>query len=491
MSVEYNLSQNQHQSQTQRQVQRMSQRQIQAVNYLSMSAKDLREEILKAVSENPAIELVNDPISSPYDNDFAQPVQSQSARKGSASDSDAYLKALENNEDRPQTLQEHLIEQLNLTRLSPDEHDLCRSLIYNLDKNGCYGSMLNPEAFLDKARPTQTKQMLKKCMDIIQRMDPIGTCCRTIEESLFVQAQILGDASPLTLFILDGHLDLLNPPQPDKVLRNLQRFKASWHEKAFAKRLAIDDIDLTEEEAEDSINYITRRLNPRPAVEYVSDTSGISRNQPDIVLTVTKEKGSLVTDDFSHGKVCCDRDHYFQIKYASGDLPEIRLSPDYSFDKAFIEKAKIFVSLLQFRESTLVSQGCMLVKFQNDFFRDGPDHIKPLTRKQVAQALNIHESTVSRMSAKKNSKYIQTEFGLFPVSYFYSSGVGGSEGDDDQKVSATTVKRMMEKLLADDEVKKLSDSKLAELLLQKGIKISRRTVAKYRSQLGIDNSYNR
>ena len=485
MSVDYKLAQNQ--QQTQRQVQRMSQRQIQAVNYLSMSAKDLREEILKAVSENPAIELVNDPISSSYDNDFSQSSQSQSVRNGTSSDSDAYLKALENNEDRPKTLQEHLIEQLNLTRLSSEEYDLCKSLIYNLDKNGCYGSMQAPESLLDKARPTQTIRMLKKCMDIIQRMDPIGTCCRTIEESLFVQAQILGDASPLTLFILDGHLDLLNPPQPDKVLRNLQRFKQSWHEKAFAKHLPIDDIDLTEDDAEEAINYITRRLNPRPAGEYVSDTSGISRNQPDIVLTVTKEKGNLVTDDFAHGKICCDRDHYFQVKYASGDLPEIRISPDYNFDKASIEKAKVFVSLLQFRESTLVSQGCMLVKFQNDFFREGPDKLKPLTRKQVAQALNIHESTVSRMSAKKNSKYIQTEFGLFPVSYFYSSGVDGA----DCKVSATTVKRMMEKLLADDEVKKLSDSKLAELLLAQGIKISRRTVAKYRSQLGIDNSYNR
>ena len=496
MSADYNLRQNQRQSQSQRQVQRMSQRQIQAVNYLSMSAKDLREEILKAVSENPAIELVKDPISSSYDNDFAQSVKS--TRNGTSSDSDAYMKALENNEDRPKTLQEHLIEQLNLTRLSSEEYDLCRSLIYNLDKNGCYGSMQDPESLLDKARPTQTRQMLKKCMDLIQRMDPIGTCCRTIEESLFVQAQILGDATPLTLFILDGHLDLLNPPQPDKVVRNLQRFRQSWHEKAFAKHLPIDDIDLTEVEAEEAINYITSRLNPRPAGEYVSDTSGISRNQPDIVLTVTKEKGNLVTDDFAHGKVCCDRDHYFQVKYASGDLPEIRLSPDYNFDKASVEKAKIFVSLLQFRESTLVSQGCMLVKFQNDFFRHGPDHIKPLTRKQVAQALNIHESTVSRMSAKKNSKYIQTEFGLFPVSYFYSSGLNLSSASTvegvtsgENKVSATSVKRMMEKLLADDEVKKLSDSKLAELLLAHGIKISRRTVAKYRSQLGIDNSYNR
>ena len=483
MSTDYKLAQNQ--QQTQRQMQKMSQRQIQAVNYLSMSAKDLREEILKAVSENPALELVKDPVSS-YDNDLAQPVQN--TRNGTSSDSDAYMKALENSADRTETLQEHLMNQVNLTRLSSDEHDLCRSLIYNLDKNGCYGSMLNPEVFLDKTRPTQTKQMLKKCMDIIQRMDPIGTCCRTIEESLFVQAQILGDASPLTLFILDGHLDLLNPPQPDKVLRNLQKYKASWHEKAFAKRIVLDDIDLTEEEAEESINYITRRLNPRPAGEYVSDTSGISRNQPDIVLTVTKEAGQLVTDDFAHGKICCDRDHYFQVKYASGDLPEIRLSTDYNFDKASIKKAKIFVSLLQYRESTLVSQGCMIVKYQNDFFRNGPENIRPLTRKQVAEALNIHESTVSRMSSKKNSKYIQTEFGLFPVSYFYSSSVHGS---DDEKISATTVKNVMEKLLANEEIKKLSDSKLTELLLQKGIKISRRTVAKYRSQLGIDNSYNR
>ena len=167
MSADYNLTQNQRQSQSQRQIQRMSQRQIQAVNYLSMSIKDLREEILKAVSENPAIELVNDPV------DYSQPVQS--SRMGTSSDSDAYMKALENNEDRPKTLQEHLIEQLNLTRLSPDEYDLCHSLIYNLDKNGCYGSMLNPEAFLDKNRPGQTKQMLKKCMNIIPRMDPIGT----------------------------------------------------------------------------------------------------------------------------------------------------------------------------------------------------------------------------------------------------------------------------------------------------------------------------
>ena len=461
------------------------------MTYLSMSAKDLREEILKAVSENPAIELVNDPIAASFDNsdysDYSQ--ANRNVKKGTSEDSDAFMRALENNEDRAETLQEHLMQQLNLTRLSSDEYDLCKSLIYNLDNNGCYGSMQDPESLLDKTRPTQTKQMLKKCMDLIQRMDPIGTCCKTIEESLFVQAQILGDASPLTLFILDGHLDLLNPPQSDKVLRNLQKFKASWHEKTFAKRIVLDNIDLTEDEAEESINYITRRLNPRPAGEYISDTSGISRNQPDIVLTVTKEAGNLVTDDFSHGKVCCDRDHYFQVKYASGDLPEIRVSPDYRFDKASIEKAKVFVSLLQFRESTLVSQGCMIVKYQSDFFRDGPDHIKPLTRKQVAQALNIHESTVSRMSAKKNSKYIQTEFGLFPVSYFYSSGVEAAAGG--QRVSATSVKRLMEKLLADDEVKNLSDSKLTELLLQKGIKISRRTVAKYRSQLGIDNSYNR
>lgn len=489
MASSYEVIQNQNQSQSQKQMQKLSQRQIQALAYLAMTTKDLREEILKAVSENPALEIVKDPLASSYDNSL-EDFRDESYRKTGNTEkesSDEYQKMLENNDDDvTESLQEHLMKQVNLTRLSVDEYSLCKSLIYNLDKNGCYGSMLDPMSFLDKSRPTQTASMLKKCMNIIQRMDPVGTCCKNIEESLYIQTKIKGDASDLTLFILNGHLDLLIPPQPDKVLRNLQKYKTNWHEKAFAQKIILDEINLTEKMVEDSINYI-QGLNPRPAGEYISEADVSVINQFDIVLKITKENGLLSVDDFEHGKIVCDKNHYFQVKYSTGDLPEIRISKDFSYDKVSVEKAKIFISCLDYRKSTIVSQGCELVKFQKEFFDKGPEFIKPLTRKQVAAALKINQSTVSRMSSKKNSKYIQTDYGLYPISYFYSSSLQNSK--DNKKISSTLIKQEIDKILSEN--KNLSDSKLTEYLQEKGIKISRRTVAKYRLQIGIENSYNR
>lgn len=488
MKEGFNQEQSQTQSQLQRQVQRMSQRQIQAVSYLAMSATDLRNEILKAASENPALEIVKDPLSSSYDNDYSG---NYHRKNQNSVDADSYQKILENNEAHSETLQQHLMSQLNSTKLSPDEYNLCRSLIYNLDKNGCYGSMLNPEALLDKSRPSQNKMMLERCIDRIQRMDPVGTCCKSIEESLFVQAKISEKASELTLFILDGHLELLNPPQVPRVLNNLKRYQEKWHEKAFAKKIILDEIELSEENVEKSIKFILS-LNPHPCGEYISDISSEEFMQPDVILSVTRQNGYISTDDFSSGKIVCDDKSYFQVKYASGDLPELRLAKDYSFDKNNIENAKIFLSLLEYRESSIVLQGCAIVSMQKEFFQKGPNYLKPLTRKQVSQMIGVHQSTVSRMSSKKGSKYIQTEFGLYPASFFFTSGVDSSDGSE--KVSSAVIKNKIEKILEENNQKsekKLSDSKIAELLNSQGINISRRTVAKYRSQTGIRNSYSR
>ena len=175
-------------------------------------------------------------------------------------------------------------------------------------------------------------------------------------------------------------------------------------------------------------------LNPLPAGNYVSDTSGYEQNRPDVVLTVEKKSGQLSGDNFSKGQICGKNNCYFQVKYASGELPEVRLAEDYSYDKEAVEKAKEFIANLNYRESTLVLQCCAIVKFQLDFFEKGPEFLAVLSRRQVAQLLGIHESTVSRMSAKKNSRYIQTEWGLFPASYFFTSGVSDVSGS--QKVSA-------------------------------------------------------
>ena len=195
----------QRQTQSQKQIQKLSQIQIQALKFLAMNSRELREEIFKAVAENPALEIVNNSEKS------SAQLQKEYSRQTSAAGSeaaDANQRVLEAQADRGETLQQHLMAQLDLMKISRDEYELSQKLIYNLDENGCYGSMLAPETLLDKSRPAQNKKMLERCLDLVQRMDPVGTCCRTLEESLFVQARIAGDAPPLALFILDGHLDL-------------------------------------------------------------------------------------------------------------------------------------------------------------------------------------------------------------------------------------------------------------------------------------------
>lgn len=466
--------------QQQKQIQRLSQVQITALNYLAMGNETLREEIYREVSNNPALEIIHEP--SP---EFTRGTESYS-RSGTREDSDRFQQILENQEDYSETLQEHLLHQLNSMKISDEELELSTRLIYNLDKNGFYGSMLSPETFLPKKNPAAEQELLERCLKIVQSLDPVGTCCKTPEESLLVQAQLSENPDPLALFILDGHIDFLDPPEPAKISRKLNDFKEAWHKKAFAASTVLDTVPLNEQTASAALSFILS-LNPHPAQGYNS-VAGMDAGRPDVVLIVTKEEGSA-EDDYSHGIVSLNSDFHFQIKYATGALPEIRISPEFKMDKENVARAQALINSLQFRESTMVMQGCAIVRAQKNFFLKGPGHLKVLTRRQIARELQIHESTVSRMSAKNGSKYIQTEWGLFPASYFFTSGVKNSDGS--KKISSERIKQKMKVILSRPENEGMSDQQLCELLNEKGAKIARRTVAKYRAQLGLKNSYKR
>lgn len=468
------------QTQAQTQSQRLSQKQITALNFLSMSTNELRDEINKALSENPALQIV-----SGSKNKFSQDFGSHS--RGSMEDADKYQQMMENSEDRTESLQEHLMFQLNASNISKDEFDLSQKLIYNLDKNGCYGSSISPETLLDKTRPLQNEKMLKKCIDRIQRMDPIGTCCKTLEESLYIQAKISGNASPLTLFILNGNLQLIESTDPKKILRKITDYRENWHKKDFATELPIDNIKLSEDLIEESIKFILK-LNPRPAQGFTKDTMS-EFEQPDVVLAVEKVNGGIISDDFSKGLVACDGDVHFQVKYASGVLPELAISNDFAWDKENYEKARNLIDILAYRESTIVLQGCAIVSAQKGFFLKGIKGLVPLTRRQIAEKIGVHESTVSRFSGKHGNKFIQTEFGALPVSYFFSSGISTVK-DENVKISSEVIKLKMQEIIAGASGA-ISDAQLTEILNRKGVKIARRTVAKYRLQLGILNSYKR
>ena len=184
-----------------------------ALNYLTMENTALRDEIYREVNNNPALEIVREPQASFRRETSFDNIQDRTSY-GSSETSDNFQQLLENQESYGETLQDHLLHQLNSMNLSNDEAKLCRSLIYNLDKNGFYGSMLSPETFLAHKNPVAERELLERCLKIVQALDPIGTCCRTPEESLLVQAQLAEDPDPLALFILDGHLDFLTPPEP-------------------------------------------------------------------------------------------------------------------------------------------------------------------------------------------------------------------------------------------------------------------------------------
>jgi len=468
------LNQSQFQRQTQKQEQKLSHLQIQALNMLSMSLDDLKFYVYKEIAENPALEVVKKRTG-----------KGEYRISGLSRDSDANQMSLEATEDINETLQSHLMHQLNAMNLSKDEVELSKKLIYNLDVNGFYGSMLAPESLLDKSRPVQNKAMLERCISRIQAMDPIGTCCKSPEESLYVQAKLDEDCPELALFILNGHIDLLSPPEPLKVYQKLLDFQKEWHSKTFAGRLDLDDIKFDEYDVEDAINFILR-LNLHPAQGFTKDTNS-NFESPDIVLKIEKIPGPILQSDYEKGLVAGDRNFHFQVKYASGELPELRISKDFIFDKVNATRAQELIDNLAFRESTIVLQGCAIVEFQKDFFLKGKGHLSVLTRKTIADSLGIHESTVSRMSAKKGSKYFQTEWGLFPAAYFFPSGV--SSGDGKNKISSDTIKIKMQEIIEEHKGESLSDSKLTQLLNEQGIKIARRTVAKYRSQSGIQNSY--
>lgn len=475
--ADFKQNQQQRTKQVQRQQQKLSHLQIQALNFLEMGTQDLRDEIYRAASENPAIEIIEKKSRN----------ETQNKKSGNFEDSEKYNRVLENTEDNSETLQSHLMHQLNAMKLSDDEYELSQKLIYNLDKNGFYGSSISPVSLINKKRPLQNLSMLDDCIKRIQKMDPIGVCVKNAEESLLIQARNSENPDRLAVFILDGHLELLDPPEPVKVLRKLNEYKISWHKKSFAGEIILDKIKLNEESVENAIKFILQ-LNPLPAQGYNFD-SNMQYEKPDVILSVEKKQGKLTVNDYSRGLICGDENTYFQIKYASGVLPEIRISEDFSMDKENVLKAQELINNLAFRESTIVLQGCAIVDAQKNFFLKGPGFLNALTRREIAKKLGIHESTVSRMSGKNGSKFIQTEWGLFPASYFFSSGVSSSDGKE--KISAESIKMQIQIILKEYGDLNISDSKLTDLLNQKGIKIARRTVAKYRNQAGIKNSYKR
>lgn len=448
------------QSLAQRQV--ITQKLIQSIKLMAMPLIELREKIQEEIDKNPALEVVReadevdvpaptetlireerltDPFANSSDPGY-QPLP--------RGDADSKQRFLETAVSREESLHDHLLEQLRLMEVSSELTQLTEQIIWNLDDDGFHQE--SPELLMRSSNP----DLLSEALSLIQSFDPIG--CATVDwrESLLVQAAIRRD----------GPEDF-----PRFVLKALPLMENErWEEVRNSLRISIEDWEENE-------NYI-RNLNPFPGRMYSLQAS--SYIIPDLVVRKMEGEYVLILNDEVLPVLRVDPE-FERIK---DDAPEDRDTMRFISDHS--REARYFINSLAQRDNTLLKVGRAIVEFQRDFFTGGPRFLKPLTLRNVAAEIGVHEATVSRITT---NKYVQTDWGLYELKYFFSNSISGT-GSLGSRVSKVAAKEIIKEILEQkDSGQRLSDQKLVDLLARRGINLARRTVAKYRNELDLPSSY--
>lgn len=356
-------------------------------------------------------------------------------------------------------LVEQLREQLALGELSLEEREIGEYIIGNLDDRGYLGCSIEDIAADLDVEVEEAERILR----MIQSLEPPGVGARDLRESLMIQLAFSDEPlAELALEIVRDHME-------DLTRRRLTRI---------TRALNISN-DLLKEALE-----IIENLQPYPGSTSSSDYNGL--------LTLDTEV-SYITPDLIVEKIGED----WVVSLADGTLPALRINPEYADllkqpkqqkgpddVKTYVSKklndARWLINAIHQRRTTMLRVANYLVRAQMNFFEHGSSHLRPMVLQDVADAVEMHVSTISRVS---NGKYMQTPHGVFELKYFFDSRVSTDDGED---VSARSVKDKIGRMVSDeDKAKPLSDQEIADRLSEDGLQIARRTVAKYRDQLKI------
>lgn len=368
------------------------------------------------------------------------------AYEGRSTEAEERREFLFNSLRNPVTLQQHLVEQLSLVELSEEEREIADAIVGNLNEAGLLEIGVNELCGLTNQREEAVLRVLRE----VQALDPVGVAARDLRECLLIQLGRIGKGTSLEARIVNNHLDLL--------LR--RRFPD------IARRLGVSPGDV--QEAADFI----ATLEPRPARQFSDSVQQVVT--PDVIVEESGDEFtvSLVNDSVPALRVS---NYYKDLLSEPTHRGEVR---DYIREK--IKGGRFFIKCIQQRQQTILSIAREIVVRQEEFLRVGPSGLRPMTMNQVAQSVGVHETTVSRAT---HGKYMLTPQGIFEMKYFFTPGYQTSGGDD---VSNESVRRAISELIEkEDRRKPLSDQAILEILVERGIPIARRTVAKYREQLGL------
>ncbi|MGM0651495.1 MAG: RNA polymerase factor sigma-54 [Bacillota bacterium] len=446
-----------------------------AITLLQYSTQELQDHIQDALLNNPALEVVEQKESDkngesenldeatseksqeeefPWEEYFRDMgMDSSFYSMGKTVDKSEYQSAIENCAGTEGSMVEDLLGQLRLLSISRPLYSVAAFLAGNLDQNGYLQGDFDE---LASALGVSLEE-LEEGLYVLQKLEPAGIGCRNLQECLMLQLKRAASPPPLALDLVNCYL----PAAADGRYRYIS-----------AK------LNCTEEAVKEAVEFI-RTLNPKPGSIFGEG-----------------EKTRYITPDVTVEKV---EDQYVIMNNES-NIPPLTISPFYqqmlkseandeqlkTFVKNKIEKAFWLIRSIEQRRQTLFNVSQQIVDIQKPFLDHGIKKLKPLTLKDVAVGVGVHESTVSRATA---NKFIQTPRGLLPLKFFFSSGFAG-RGDFDH--TSHSIKSYIKEMIEDeDHARPFSDQRLVELLNDKGVKISRRTVAKYREELSIPASYKR
>lgn len=477
------------QTQAQQQVQTLSPQQILAVKLLELPTVELEERIHSELLDNPALEegKEHSEESEGHEDDYSADENEDS---GSDYNEDLSLgdyrteddipdyKLQENNRSKGETPEEipfsdsvsfyeTLKEQLDMQNLTPEEKQLGEYLIGSLDDDGLLRK--TTEALMDELAIYQgiytTPEELEYILSIIQDFDPAGIGARSLQECLLLQIK-RKENSPLKQI----EYDIINKCCDDFTKKNKDKI--------------LQKLGITEEQYNAAVMELTK-LNPRPGSS-MGETIGKNLQQiiPDFIVE-TEDDGTI------------------HLSLNNRNIPELRLSREFTemldehtrnktnqskesknallFLKQKVDAAQGFINAVKQRQQTLLSTMQAIIDLQRPFFQDGDESsLRPMILKDVAERAQLDISTISRVS---NSKYVQTNFGIYPLKFFFSDGYITENGEE---LSVREIKQFLKECIdKENKEKPYTDDELSDMLKEKGYPIARRTVAKYRQQLNI------
>jgi len=355
-------------------------------------------------------------------------------------------------------LQDHLIWQFELTNFSETDQVIARTIIDSIDEDGYLRtSTADILAHLDSSLEAELDEV-EAVLHRIQQFDPIGVAARNLQESLQLQLQAFAPGTPWlreARLLIRDYFNLLSNRDYNKLCRKMN--------------LATDELQ--------QVIELIQSLNPRPGSSF--NTSEPEYIVPDVYVVKKQDSWQVELNTDSLPKLRINALYAGMIKRGNN-------SKDNSYLRDNLQEARWFLKSLQSRHETLLKVASCIVDQQQEFFEHGEEAMKPMVLRSIAETIEMHESTVSRVTPRK---YMHTPRGIFEFKYFFSSHVSTEAGGE---CSATAIRALIKKLVAaENPAKPLSDNKMAKVLSEQGINVARRTVAKYRESLSISPSNER